>query len=85
MNKFALHLIIIFSVAPIFLWAWGHSRIYQHHLAGLKPDDSDGLVIKETELGLASICTGHISAVCVRSAVPSFECTVTSWRLSPIP
>lgn len=84
MNKFALDLIIIFSVAPIFLWAWGHSRIYQHHLAGLKPDDSDGLVIKETELGLASIL-GTSQQLCVRNAVPSFECTVTSWRLSLIP
>lgn len=59
-----LDLIIIFSVAPIFLWAWGHSRIYQHHLAGLKPDDSDGLVVKETELGLASIL-GTSQQLCV--------------------
>lgn len=64
MNKFSLDLIIIFSVAPIFLWAWGHSRIYQHHLAGLKPDDSDGLVVKETELGLASIL-GTSQQLCV--------------------
>lgn len=35
----------MFPMVPTFLWAWGRSRIYQHHLAGLKPDDIDGLVI----------------------------------------
>lgn len=68
--------IIILSVVPTFLWGQGDSsRTCQHSCASFKPEDIDGLVLGPFEdqgirvrIGVHS--TGHISAVCIRDALP---------------